>query len=217
MKIRIKRFTTLMIIIVIISFILVFYIDKKITPIIMDYSVEEVKKIISIIINRSINSDILEHSNLDNMYTISQSDKGDILSLNSVIVNHLTDIISDVLEDSIILIEEEKYDDLQKHFNISKDYFFIPSSLIFSKGLLAFFGYNIPIKLKMLGNVSSGINTDIREYGLNNSLITISISVSVEMMVLLPFDRRTVNFNNNIPISIKLIQGSVPNFYNNYK
>lgn len=216
MKKRIKKFIIIIIFLLIISIFLVFYIDKDIAPIVMEYSVAQTKKIVSIIVNRSINGELLEDANIDKLYTISQSEKGDILSLDSVIVNKLTDIISDICEDNFSLIEKGNYDILKEKFNLSSDYFLIPSSLFFGKSFILNFSNDIPIKLKMLGNVSSGIKTDVREYGLNNSIVTISISISVEMMIILPFDSQIVNYSNDIPISIKLIQGSVPSYYNSY-
>ena len=67
--------------------------------------------------------------------------------------------------------------------------------------------------LKIIGNVTSGIKTDVKEYGINNSLITISSEITVEMMVILPFSSDYVSITNLVPISIKIIQGKVPEFY----
>ena len=75
----------------------------------------------------------------------------------------------------------------------------------------------VAISLKMIGNVTSGINTDVKEYGINNSLITISTEITVEMMVILPFTSDYVSITNYVPISVRLIQGKVPEFYNKIK
>ena len=65
----------------------------------------------------------------------------------------------------------------------------------------------------MVGNVTSGITTDIKEYGINNSLVTISVEITVEVMVILPFSSDFVSITNYVPIAIKLIQGKVPQIY----
>ena len=74
-------------------------------------------------------------------------------------------------------------------------------------------GPKIPIKLKMVGNVTSGITTEVEEYGINNSLITISMEVCVEIQVVLPLTTDYVSITNYIPLAIKLIQGKVPVYY----
>ena len=65
----------------------------------------------------------------------------------------------------------------------------------------------------MIGNVTSGIKTEVKEYGINNSLITVSVEINIEVMVILPFSSDYVNVTNQVPIAIKLIQGKVPNVY----
>ena len=85
---------------------------------------------------------------------------------------------------------------------------FPPNCLLKSKSW-----YALTINLKIIGNVTSGLKTEVKEYGINNSLITISVEITVEMMVILPFSSDYVNITNLVPISIKLIQGKVPQFY----
>ena len=55
--------------------------------------------------------------------------------------------------------------------------------------------------------------TNVKEYGINNSLITVSVEIKVELMVILPFSTDYVNITNYVPIAIKLIQGKVPQVY----
>ena len=199
---------------IILSIILVTLIDKKITPIVMDYSKSEIKKIASIIINRSIRDDLLEDGILDNLFIVTK-DNNEILAvtLDSVIVNKITNRISDACEDNLRKIEKGQYADLKKEFNIDKEYFLVPSGIVFANSILSNVGPKIPITLKIIGNVTSGIDADVKEYGINNSLITISVEINVELMVILPFSSDYVSITNYVPIAIKLIHGKVPEIY----
>lgn len=181
----------------------------------MKYSVGQMKRITSIIINRSINSDILDKSDINNLFIVTKNNDGEVLtiSLDSVIVNRITDNISDSCEDNLRLIEEGKYDLLKEKFNIGEEYFYVPSGIIFNNTLLSGLGPKIPINLKIIGNVTSGIKTEVKEYGINNSLITISSEITVEMMIILPFSSDYISITNLVPISIKLIQGKTPDIY----
>lgn len=198
-----------------ISIIIVRVINKQITPIVMKYSTSEMKRIVSVIINRSVNSDILNKEDMDNLFIISKSNNGEIssITLDSIIVNRITDNISDACEDNLRLIEEEKYLEIKKKFNIGEEYFFVPSGIIFNNNLLNRLGPKIPIAMKMIGNVTSGIKTEVKEYGINNSLITISVEITVEIMVILPFSSDYISISNDVPFVIKLIQGKVPQLY----
>ncbi len=214
-KRKIKVFITTIILIIIIAIFSVKILNDKITPIVMDYSISEMKRVISIIINRSINSDILEKNDMNNLFIVTRDNKDEIMtiSLDSIIVNKLTDKISDACEDNLRLMEENKYQELKNKFNIGEEYFLVPSGILFKNTLLNSIGPKIPINLKIVGNVTSGIKTDVKEYGINNSLITISVEIGVEMMVILPFSSDYIKITNDVPISIKLIQGKVPQVY----
>ena len=144
-----------------------------------------------------------------------KNDSGEIItiSLDSIIINKITDIISDACEDNLRLLEEGKYDILKNKFNIGEEYFYVPIGIIFKNTLFSSLGPKIPINLKIIGNVTSGIKTEVKEYGINNSLISISSEITVEMMVILPFSSDYVSITNLVPLSIKLIQGKVPQVY----
>ena len=58
-KKKLGIFLLIIIIIIIIVIIILKIINKKITPVVMEYSISEMKRVASIIINRSVNSDLL--------------------------------------------------------------------------------------------------------------------------------------------------------------
>ena len=215
MKRKIGVFVFILILVITISIIIVKIISNHITPIVMDYSISEMKRIASIVINRSVNSDILNNNDMDKLFIVTRSSNDEVVTvtLDSVIVSKITDDISDACEDNIRLIEENNFEKLKKKFNIGEEYFLVPSGIIFHNTFLNNIGPNIPISLKMIGNVTSGIKTEVKEYGINNSLVTISVEIKVELMVILPFSSDYISIDNEIPIAIKLIQGKVPQFY----
>ncbi len=215
MKKKIGILLLIIMVILIISFFIVNFIDKKITPIMMNYSKTEIKRIASIVINRSIRDDLLNDGVLDELFIVKRNDNDEIISItvDSFIVNKITNRISDACEDNLRKIEEGKYDELKNEFNIGKDYFLIPSGIIFTNSILSNFGPKIPINLKIIGNVASGIKADVKEYGINNSLITISVEIKVELMVILPLSTDYVSITDYVPIVMKLIQGKVPEIY----
>ena len=175
------------------------------------------KRLTSTIINRSINSNLLNEDDIDHLYIINRDSDITSITLDSVIVNRINDTISDICEDNLRIIEDGNYKLLKDRFNIEEEYFYVPSSILFNNTILNLIGPKIPISLKIIGNVTSGINTEVKEYGINNSLITISSEITVSMMVILPFTTEYVSITNYVPISIKLIQGKVPEIYNKIK
>jgi sporulation protein YunB len=215
MKKKIGIFVFILIFAITMSIVIVNIISNRVTPIVMDYSISEMKRVASVIINRSVNSDLLNNIDMDKLFIVTRGSNDEVVTvtLDSVIVSKITDDISDVCEDNIRLIEEGNFQELKSKFNIGEDFFLVPSGIIFHNTFLNNIGPKIPISLKMIGNVTSGITTEIKEYGINNSLVTISVEIKVELMVILPFSTDYVSITNEVPIAIKLIQGKVPQFY----
>ena len=65
----------------------------------------------------------------------------------------------------------------------------------------------------MIGDVCSNISTTVSSYGINNALIEVDVYVEVSMIVNLPFITERITISNKIPLSLKVIQGVVPNYY----
>lgn len=189
-------------------------INKNITPTVMEYSKSEIKRIASIIINKSIDEEIINKIDIDKLFVIDKSSDEEIVTvtLNSIVVNKITNEISDACENNLRLIEERRFDEL-KNFNINERFFYVPSGIAFNNTFFNSVGPLIPIKLKIVGNVTSGIETEVKEYGINNSLVTISVEIKVELMVILPLSTDYVSITNYVPIAIKMIQGKVPDYY----
>ncbi len=180
----------------------------------MEYSKSEMKKVASTLINKAITNDILEEMDLNELFIIDKSNEEEIITimLDPSIVNKAVSRATDSVEDNLKRVEmrDEK---VLEDFNINENCFYVPVGILFNTPFLNNVGPKIPIKLKMVGNVTSGITTKVEEYGINNSLITISMEVSVEIMVVLPLTTDYVSITNYIPLAIKLIQGKVPVYY----
>lgn len=189
-------------------------INKNVTPTVMEYSKSEIKRIASIIINKSINDEIIKLIDVDELFIVDKSSGDEIITvtLDSGVVNSITNAISDACENNLRLVEERRFSEL-KDFNINEQYFYVPSGVAFNNTFFNSLGPLIPIKLKIIGNVTSGLETDVKDYGINNSLITVSIEVKVELMVILPLSTDYVSITNYVPIAVKMIQGKVPDYY----
>lgn len=214
-KRKLSIFAFVIVIIILLSVIIMQVISNRVAPLVMDYSVTEMKRIASIILNKSVTDDVMANLDIDKLFIITRSSSDDIISvtLDSAVVNKITNQISDKCEENLRKIENGKFGDIKNDFNIDEEYFYVPIGIAFKNTILNDVGPKVPIKLKIVGNVTSGITTDIKEYGINNSLITISVEVKVEMMVVLPFSSDFASIKNVVPIAIKLIQGKVPQFY----
>ncbi|MBN7743708.1 sporulation protein YunB, partial [Bacillus velezensis] len=90
----------------------------------------------------------------------------------------------------------------------------IPLGQVTGNSILGNLGPKIPVRFNLIGDALTDVKTKIKPYGINNALIDISIFVEIKVKVIIPFASKTSVVTNNIPVSIKAIQGEVPQFYN---
>lgn len=214
MKRKIKILFIILILIILLSFTLLKLITKNISPIMMEYSKSKVKRLASLVINKGITDDVLNKINTQELFIVDKSNNEEIITitLDPLMVNRIESSATDKVESILSLIEKNDQELLAK-YNINSEYFVIPSGIVFNNGLMANVGPLIPIKMKLIGNVKSEVITSLKEYGINNSLITVSVNITVELKVILPLTIDSVSITNSVPVAIKLIQGKVPNYY----
>lgn len=206
------------------SFFLIQKMSKKINPIILRYSTIEAKRITKILVNESIKKSITSKDD-DNLFTI-EKDKNDniqMIDYNTEKVNKLLIKITDNIQSDLLDLENGKLKDEIKisdnfrgigYKNIKNGIICgLPTSSIFSNSLLANFGPNIPIKLSFIGSVTANLNTKIKSYGINNVFLEISIHVEVDERITMPMMTKEVKISQDIPLTLKVIQGTIPNYY----
>lgn len=231
MKLRKNRKGNLFILIFVFFIFVLFYsfkfINSKISPILFDYAFLESRKFASIIINSAISENITENVSVDELFLMSKKSNGDIetIDFNPIVVNKILTKITSSVQNSLKLLEQGKVDSLSLSDELFIDYDIdnlkkgiictIPSGVVFNNSLLANIGPKIPVKLNLAGDIVSYINTKVTNYGINNALIEVNIVLELTEQVILPFNSSKIKIETSIPVALKLIQGSVPEYYLN--
>ena len=221
-KIVIKKINLL-----IFSFVLVFIIiillfkiiNERINPILFDYATLESRKFASIIINKAIEKNVATDLVIEDLYIVSKKENNEITSVdfNPAIVNKVLTKVTSSVQMNLKNLEEgnldllEASDDVLIYYdkeNLKKGIIFrIPSGIVFNNSLLTNIGPKIPVRFTLVGDVLSGINTKVTNYGINNALLEVSVNIKLTLKVILPISTKEVNVETNVPIVIKMIQG----------
>lgn len=217
-NIKFNIFITVIIICFFISLFVLNVFSNTVLPVFMDYTVSKMKNASTTLIKNAISSELANLKSIDEMIIVTKGSDNEIqmIDFNSVIVNRVLTSITDKLLSNLKGIETDTtlFDsDIYKYSNgIVYD---IPLGVVSNNIFLSNLGPKIPVKLNMIGDVSTNINTEIKEYGINNALVKISIDVSLNEKIVIPFISKTVNVSASVPISLKLIQGNIPIYYGN--
>ena len=225
-KMKKRNFIILIIIGIILGIISVFhYINKKVTPLFLDLAESETEKLATLIINDAVGKQVSEGLKTDTLFDINKDASGSITSIdfNSATVNKLLTTITTSVELNLKYLEEGRVDLLNLPDSILVSYdekdlkkgiiYKIPSGSIFNNTILSNIGPKIPVKLHLVGSITSNINTKTTNYGINNALIEVYVDLNVTLEVILPYTKRKTSVETSIPVALKMIQGSVPNFY----
>lgn len=214
------------IILVIMSCLFINYYSKKALPLFISYAEAEAKKLIILVINKSVTKQI-NNVDTDDIFEVTYNNMGEVILIdfNSKRTSLALSTITSLVEFNLRAIEEGNIDMLElpdsSLNSFDKDLLEkgiileVPLGVVNGSSLLANLGPKVPVKLSLIGDVSSGFSTKVDEYGINNALITLNIDVEVNAKVVLPFVSDEMNISASIPIAMKVIQGKIPEYYLN--
>jgi len=215
-KKKISSFITMGIFFIIVSIIFSFMIidnlAKKCDEILLPMAESQTRKVVTMIINSACDESMIS----DNLYTINKNSDNEIemITYNSFEVTKLINDVTSNIENKLRKIENNEmdyYGDAKEYENgiISE----IPFGVVFGNSLLRNVGPKIKIRLNLLGDITSNIETEVKPYGINNAYVEVRIHLEVTARIVLPFVTEKVVISNVIPISMNIVQGTVPEGY----
>lgn len=177
---------------------------NNISKLLLIYAEQETKQIVTNVINGSLNKDIFDKLNQKELYNIEKNKNNEIemIDYNSTTVNLFLDEITNIIEKELKNIEE--------------DTLYLPLGIITNNILLQNSGPKIPIKLKRIGYIATNIKTDLKEYGVNSSIIYMSLEIEINIKIILPIISKNIIVQNEIPISYRIMNNNISNYYSTY-
>ena len=208
---------------ILISFFCVSLLGKKVNPILLNYLNLEVERITSNVIDSTVN-DVLAQGLTQELFIVSKNTNNEIemIDYNSQEVNALLYDINQKVYLKLKKLEEGDVKEFDLSSSLLGDGFQsvengivceIPFGSLTGNGFLSNLGPVIPIKMSFLGHVSSSLRTKVTSYGINNLYLEVYVDVEVKERISLPRSSKDVTIHMDAPLSIKIISGSVPDYY----
>lgn len=224
-RIKFKNSILIIILLIISIFLALRFINLKINPVLLDYANMEARKLASIIINDAINKNFKD-INIDELFIITKEENEiKAIDFNPIIVNQVLTNTTTLIQTNLKYLEQGKIELLNLNTDALIDYntdklrqgiiYEIPSGVIFGNSFLANIGPKIPVRFSLVGDIVSYVNTEVKDYGINNALIEVNIVLELSEQLILPFVTDKITIDTTIPVALKLIQGTVPNYYLN--
>lgn len=202
----------LIVVSLILALVIIDYFSKKANEILLPMAESQTRKVITMIINSSCDDVLIG----DNLYTINKDNNNEIkmITYDSFEVTKLINQITENIENRIQDVELGKmnyYGDTDGNENGVIGV--IPFGVIFGNSLLANVGPKIKLRLNLLGDIVSNIETEVKPYGINNAYVEVRIHLMVTARIVLPFVSEKKVISNVIPLSMNIVQGSIPEAY----
>jgi len=191
---------------IIFSFVIINYFTSKMNEILVPLAENRTKKYLTSIINNSTEGILFDkkifiiekdRNNEIKMITYDSFEATKLINeITGNIQNDLTELEnSDIYNDDKYVIAE------------------IPIGVIFENSFLKNIGPKIKIRLEIIGDVVSELQTEVKPYGINNALVELNIFLEAHARVVLPFVSKDIVVTNVIPISIYIVNGNIPESY----
>lgn len=208
---------------VFVSLFFLFFLGKRVNPILVDYLSGEVERVTSNVVDSAIN-DVLTKEINDSLFSITRNDKNEVemIDYNTKKVNSLLKDINQIIYSKLYDLEEGSTDEFFLSSSLSgMNYQFIdfgvvceiPLGALTGNGFVSNLGPVIPIRMSFLGQVNSHLKTKVTSYGINNLLLEVYVEVEIKEKISLPKSSDIVTIKVSAPLSIKVISGVVPNYY----
>ena len=187
------------------AFLVIDYFEKSANEILLPMAEASTRKYVLTIINNSTEGiDFNEE-----LFVIDKDDNNEIkmITYNSFEVTKLINIITQNIQNNLDMLENKNTD--KENFVIEE----IPMGMIFNNSFLRNIGPRIKIRMDIVGDVLTELQTEVKPYGINNALVEVKVFIDATARVILPFVSKEIKITNVIPISINIVNGSIPEAY----
>ena len=221
-KNKFKNIFWLMIFVILFTILFLMLITSRFNPILLRYSQIETRRFATIFIRHAVGEVIDEE--LEDLYTINSNTSGEVQSIefNAVRVSRLLQEVNENVQKTLLKAETgdisgmnlssvfrgERYEMIKNGIVCELNF-----GIIIGSGLFSNLGPKIPVRWAFIGQVITKLETNITEYGINNVYLELNLHVEITQRILLPVRTEEELVQVNIPIGIKMIQGSIPDYY----
>jgi len=210
----IDKIIILSIIIILLSYIMIKLFTIKSEKLLFEYAKKESISLSTILINKAL-YEVTFNNNYDGFININKTNDDMLdISLDNKKVNELLFLVNENILKNINILEKGKYNYLDVEYLDKSNFIFnVPIGVIYDIPILIGIGPKIPFKIDIIGNTNNNVYTNIKAYGINNSIIEVILNINMNIQIVLPFTSKEININKDIPLDTKIIEGKVPTYY----
>lgn len=179
----------------------------------------KIDKIVYQFFSDLITDDVINKESINDILNITKNNQGEILAVTYDLEKSYAILtkVSNILERGLSNLENgqidvtiyDKYIESGPRGLILYIPFFLNSHNIFINNL----GPKIPVLINLNESLLTNIKTKVTNYGFNNALLEIYITVEIDKLIITPMKENSQKLNYDILVASLVVNGSVPEFY----
>ncbi len=206
------------------SNVLVFSYGKKVEPKLYKYLEIEASSLANSIVDSTIN-DVLKDSEINDLFITNEVNNQIYLDYNTQYVNYILKKINNQLEENLnkLIANGTNRSELENSLKNPASsplslgtIYLIPLRSINNNPFFINTCQKIPIKINFLGQISSSLKTNATSYGVNNTIYEVYLHTEISVQIITPLTMKKIVSTVEAPITIKIIQGEVPDYLRSF-
>lgn len=166
-------------------------------------------------LSSNIGYDLIKDEGIENVLVINKNKDNEILYVNYDldIAYKLLDVITKELENNIQELKTGNLNDTSLYQNNEVLMLKLPFFIGSKNPLLVSLGPKIYVPLNFSGAILTNLKTEIKDYGLNNALVEMYVTIKINIDILYPYNKSKEEINYDVLIASSIINGRIPSFY----
>lgn len=166
-------------------------------------------------LSSNIGYDLIKDEGIENVLVINKNKDNEILYVNYDldIAYKLLDVITKELENNIQELKIGNVNDTSFYQNNEVLMLKLPFFIGSKNPLLVSLGPKIYVPLNFSGAILTNLKTEIKDYGLNNALVEMYVTIKINIDILYPYNKSKEEINYDVLIASSIINGRIPSFY----
>lgn len=168
-------------------------------------------------LSNNINYDLLKDDLLKDIIVINKNSENEILYVNYDLEQayYALEVVTQELETKIDELENGLINTSSNNIINSKKGIMLSIPLFINSNnfFLSNLGPNIYVPIKFVGSLLTNIKTKITDYGLNNALVEIYVTISIKSNLISPLVSDYIKTDYDCLIASSIINGRVPSIY----
>lgn len=189
--------------------------SKFVSKRLIDVAYVKLNEFMDYFLSNNINYDLFKGDNLKDIIVINKNSDGEILYVSYDMDKSykVLDLVTKELEDNINDLENGNVSNTQNISGGKNGILLKLPMFIGNNAIISNLGPKIYVPINFVGSILTNLKTKITDYGINNALVEIYVTVKLSTNIISPTSSKVEVIDYDVLIASVVVNGRVPSIY----